>query len=121
GRPYSFQFLSLGGSGARSWSVVAGTMPTVTPIAASTGRLSGNARAAGTYDFTVRATDAAGATVDAAFTVTLHRSPEIATDLIPTIPIGRPYAATLHVADGTPPFAWFGGGGALPPGISIGD
>ena len=59
---------SSGGTGARTFAVTAGALPTGLTLS-STGVLSGTATAAGTYTFTVTATDAAGVTGERAYTV----------------------------------------------------
>ena len=67
---YSYQFNATGGTPAYSYAVSAGAPPTGTTLSA-TGLLSGTPSTAGAYNFTVRATDAAGvqASVPVAITI----------------------------------------------------
>jgi hypothetical protein len=49
---------ATGGTGALTWSISAGSLPTgLNPINSSTGQITGTPSAAGTFNFTVRATD----------------------------------------------------------------
>jgi hypothetical protein len=118
-RPYVVQFQGGSGSGALTWSVSAGSLPTVTPIDAALGRISGSAKAAAAYPFTVRVTDAAGATTDRDFIATVNPYPQITTTTLPDAAIGRPYLVVVRRTGGTAPFAWGLDSGALPQGLSI--
>ncbi len=78
--------------------------------------------AGGTYTITVTATDSDGQTGTASTTVTVNApssnaSPlNITNTMLPTAEVNTPYAASIEVAGGTPPytFAW---SGSLPPGL----
>ncbi len=119
-RPYSAQLAEVGGTPSIAWSVAGGTAPAPS-LDAATGRLSGVARAAGTYAFTVHATDVNGAFGTRDFAVTINALPAVTTTTLPPMADGRPYSATIQRTGGTAPFAWSVSAGALPTGLSVGD
>ncbi len=59
---YAQQLTQTGGNGTITWSISEGTLPEGISLQSSTGILSGEPRATGTFNFTVKATDAAGMT-----------------------------------------------------------
>jgi len=59
GTPYSAMLTATGGQPPYQWSIVAGLLPTGLLLDANTGALSGSPTQAGTFDFSVRGTDAA--------------------------------------------------------------
>jgi hypothetical protein len=60
GKQYSTALTVTGGTSPYRWSVVSGQLPAGVALNGVTGQLSGRPDAAGTYLFTVRATDAVG-------------------------------------------------------------
>jgi large repetitive protein len=70
GEAYTAQLEAVGGTGAYSWSVIEGALPAGLTLAAS-GTISGTPTALGSATFTVRVTDAAGATHTRSFTVVI--------------------------------------------------
>src|SRR5579871_3981500 len=73
GMPYSQTLTSSGGTGAITWSLDSGTLPDGLSLS-STGAITGTPTAMGAFNFTVRATDAVGASAVRALTVTVLRS-----------------------------------------------
>src|SRR5205823_4867145 len=65
---FSATFSATGGNGIKTFSVTSGSLPTGLTLSSS-GVLSGTATAAGTFNFTVTATDQSGATANRAFTL----------------------------------------------------
>jgi hypothetical protein len=61
GAPYAVTLAASGGTGAYSWSVVAGGLPGGVSLAASSGVITGTPSLPGTFSFTVRAQDASDA------------------------------------------------------------
>lgn len=116
-RPYAFTFTTTGGTAPFTWSLVTGTLPA--PLAASSGAVSGTALTPGPYSFTLRATDAVGATAERAFDIDINALPSITTAALRPMVIGRPFAQTLEVSDGTAPFTWEPGAGDFPGGVDI--
>ena len=77
---YSANLNATGGIGAISWSLASGTLPdmTVNP----SGTISGVPGRAGTFPFTVRATDAAGASATANASLTIAPAATTAADVV---------------------------------------
>lgn len=71
GTAYSRTFTQTGGVGAIAWSRSAGTLPTGLTLSAA-GVLSGTPTVAGSFNFTIRATDAQGCTGTHAYTVIIN-------------------------------------------------
>lgn len=67
--PYSTTFSASGGTGPYTFAVTTGTLPTGLTLNGGTGVLSGTPTTAGTYSFTIRATDSLSATDSRAYTV----------------------------------------------------
>jgi hypothetical protein len=119
GRPYNFTFASTGGTGALTWAVTAGDLPVATAIDAAAGKLTGLAKSAGDFAFTVRATDIRGAFGERSFQVHLNAAPVIATVNLPFAVVGRAYTSQLVATGGTPPSSWNLEAGLLPVGIGL--
>ncbi len=74
GSPYSQTLTASGGTPPYSWSIIAGALPAGLTLASSTGVLSGTPSGPGSFNFTVRVTDAGEPTPAAAskaFTLTV--------------------------------------------------
>lgn len=67
---YSATLSATGGTGAFTWSLASGTLPNGLKLS-TTGAISGTPKKRGTFNFTVRVTDAAAATATKSFTLTL--------------------------------------------------
>lgn len=70
-KPYSKTLTPAGGTGSITWAVTSGSLPNGITLNASTGVLSGSPTLAGTYSFTITATDSLGSTDSQAFTLTV--------------------------------------------------
>jgi hypothetical protein len=76
GADYSVDFDATGGSGVYAgWSVSAGMLPGGLVLDAATGVASGRPTAAGSFDFTVRVVDGAGASATRAYTLAVAAAP----------------------------------------------
>lgn len=117
GRPYSFQLTCSGGTPPLTWSLVSGRAPA--PLSATTGALTGTTTTPGLLEFRIRVVDAVGAATERDYSAQVNRFPSIPTSSLPVGASGRPYAARLAVADGTPPHSWSVQGGQLPTGLSM--
>ncbi len=111
-------FSAVDGTPPLTWSVASGTLP-VTFFDADFHRFADLTKTAGTYDYTLRVTDAAGAVSDLPFTQIVNPRPEIQTFRYPPAAIGRPYRAATRSSGGTAPFAWEEGSTALHAGLTI--
>jgi sugar lactone lactonase YvrE len=74
GLPYPGRLDAVAGTGAVTWSVSSGTLPTGLSLA-QTGALTGIPQTAGRFSFTVSVTDSAGHSASRAYTVTINPSP----------------------------------------------
>lgn len=120
GAAYEHSFTASQGRAPFTWTVSAGAPPAGLTLSTATGRLSGTATAAGSADFTVRATDANGQSAQRAFTLAVFAPPAITT----TGPLAEawqdvPYSVTLAATGGKSPLAWSISDGALPQGLSL--
>ena len=123
GQPFSQSAAPVSSIGAPvSYALTAGTLPTGVTLNTSTGLLSGTTTTVGTYNFSVRATDAGAATETADYAVTVTQS--IVTITNPTTlatgaensaygPIGLAHTGTYGSV------TWSVAGGVLPQGLSL--
>jgi putative Ig domain-containing protein len=117
GSSYSYQFKAAGGSGAYSWSVSSGTLPTGLALAPSTGILSGTPTTTGNPTFTIEVTDAANNQATQAEAMTVEAPLAISGTPTPGT-VGTSYNYALSATGGTGAYTW-SSAGTLPPGISL--
>ena len=72
--PYSAKLTAVGGTAPYTWSRASGSLPPGLALAAN-GTVSGTPTKAGTYDFTVKVTDAKGETATQALTIVIISPP----------------------------------------------
>ena len=117
---YNYSLSAAGGQAPYRWAVSAGSLPAGLVLDAVSGTLSGTVSAAGSWDFTVQVTDAAGATGTKQFSLTTATGLMIATGpQLPDAAIGVAYQQRLSLAGGRPPYALSVVSGGLPPGLSV--
>jgi hypothetical protein len=123
---YSQIVHASGGTGALTWSISAGSLPTgLNPINPSTGQISGTPSAAGTFNFTVRATDTLNLFGDQPLSITidLPAPPTITPRTFPNGTVGTPgYNEQVQATGGIGNLSWTiisPGLGPLPPGLDI--
>ncbi len=118
GAPVSLQLEAAGGTTPHSWSVTSGSLPPGVSLNGST--ISGTPTAAGSWQVTVRVTDATMATASRELTLTV----------VPPVSIASPPGEVSLTADtqvmltllaegGRTPFTWDLAAGALPPGLTL--
>jgi hypothetical protein len=117
-RAYTVQFAANGGTAPLVWSVPSGALPAPT-FDSATGKLSGAAKAAGPYAFTLRVTDANGAKSERAFALAINAMPTVADAVAPHLAVGRPCSVKPVRTGGTAPFQWTATLGAVPPGVAV--
>jgi hypothetical protein len=124
GTSYNQSVSASGGTIPITFSVSSGALPTNLILNSATGAITGTPTTAGTFTFTITATDAAGCTGSRLYTITIA-SPGPgcqAITLTPTtLPPGRtlqPYAQTI-VASGGIPLYTYAIVGALPNGLVL--
>src|SRR3989442_4808523 len=84
----------------------------------TSGAVSGAPTAAGSYSFTIQASDSGGQKASQAFAVSIASLLSITTTSLPSGTVGVAYSATLSGAGGTPPYTWSLTTGSLHPSIA---
>ncbi|MDX8534107.1 putative Ig domain-containing protein [Mesorhizobium sp. VK25A] len=124
GSAYSTSITASGGTAPYTFTISAGSLPAGMTLSSS-GTLSGTPTAGGTFNFTVRATDASGA--PGPFNGTQAYTLTVAAPTI-TLPattlangtMGQAYSASLNPATGgTSPYTYAVTTGTLPPGVAL--
>ncbi|MCX7605372.1 MAG: Ig domain-containing protein, partial [Bryobacteraceae bacterium] len=117
GVAYSQQLQAAGGTPPYTWQVTGGSLPPGLSLSGA-GVLSGTPTAAGSYTFTARVTDAAGASVSQTFTLAIGNDLTfVSPSTLPVGVVGSAYAYEFRAAGGTPPYSWQLAGGTVPPGL----
>ena len=120
GKPYSQTFTASGGTAPYTWSVVTGTLPTGLSLVAGTGVVSGTPITAGTFAFTLRATDAAAKIGQKAYGgVVAGNLLTITPTKLPQLIVSSAIAVQFTASGGTSPYTWDIQTGALPAGLSL--
>jgi uncharacterized repeat protein (TIGR03803 family) len=96
---YSQSIVATGGTGSLTFSA-SGTLPTGLSLSSS-GILSGTPTAAGSYTFTVTATDSLGAAGSQAYTLTINPAIHFVPGVLPTGLANSPYNKTISASGGT--------------------
>jgi hypothetical protein len=113
---------ATGGSGTYTWAVTAGNLPTPLSLDKSTGAITGTPDTAGTYTFTVAATDTSKPPLSASkqFTVIINYVPAITTTTLADVTKGIKYTQPLSASGGLTPLSWsIKTGDILPAGITL--
>ncbi len=115
GVAYSQALSASGGTSPYTWTA---GLPAWLSLNSSTGALTGIPTVAGTIDFTVRVTDAAGAAATKSFTLTILGGLSITTaSPLPAATVGVAYGQTLAATGGVTPYTWAATG--LPAWLSL--
>ncbi len=116
---------ATGGVTPYSWSVSSGSLPSGLTLSNS-GQLSGLPTVSGTFNFTVKVTDASSGTATANLSITLAAAPPLAVTTSGSLPQGTlntVYPSTnLNASGGIQPYTWIvvtPGTGPLPPGLTL--
>ena len=106
------------GTGPITFAVSVGSLPPGVTLNATTGVISGTPTTAGSYSFSVRASNVAGSDVEA-YTVTVRTAAHITSPAPPSA--GRPGVAYSHTvtASGLGPITLAVSAGSLPPGLTF--
>jgi len=114
------QTLTATGNTPIAWSISSGSLPTSLSLNATTGAITGTPTTAGTFNFTVNATNSLGIATRALSIVINSNAvaPTITTSTLPAGTVGQTYNQTL-AATGTAPITWSIASGSLPTGLSL--
>jgi hypothetical protein len=108
-----------GGTGSYTFSLGGGSLPdglTLLPI----GMVYGTPKTPGRFNFSVVATDSAGASASASFSVTIQPAPlDIAGGPTGPVPVGTPVNITFTGTGGVGPYSFSLISGSLPPGTTF--
>ncbi len=117
--PYTVTLTATGGVAPYVWSS-SGALPPGLNLS-STGILSGIPTTAGSYQFTIQATDnfTPANTASRTFTLTVASTLTITTATLPNGAPGIVYSQTLAATAGTTPYTWSLVSGAIPSGVTL--
>lgn len=121
-KTYNAALQSSGGTGAVTWSVTVGSLPTGLVLNAATGVISGTPTTAGSTSFTVMATDSAVPTPQTktqALSITVIPVLSITTTSLPDGTVQSAYSQTLQSSGGSGAVTWSITTGTLPAGLSL--
>lgn len=120
GTPYSQTLSASGGNPPYTFTVSLGTLPPGLSLDGVTGVISGTPTTAGTYNFTITATDADTCTGVRAYSIDVTcASIILAPPLLPDGTVGDAYSQTVTASGGTAPYTYALSAGALPPGLAL--
>jgi uncharacterized protein (TIGR03437 family) len=120
-QPYSQTLNVTGGQAPYSFTTLSGVLPPGITLA-SNGLLSGTPSQGGTYNFTVRLTDANVNAINVPLTITITTGgPAISTTSLPNGNVGTPYNFTVQASTTTPgaSISFSLSNGSLPAGLNI--
>ncbi|HZI67662.1 MAG TPA: choice-of-anchor L domain-containing protein [Thermoanaerobaculia bacterium] len=118
GVPYSQTLGGSGGTAPFTFAVTGGTVPPGLALSAA-GALTGTPSAAGSYSFTVTATDAGGCTGVATYAVRVCPAVTITPSTLPGGSVGTAYSQALTAVGGTGPYVFTLASGSLPSGLAV--
>src|SRR5215470_16504605 len=118
GLAYSWNFNATGGQTPYTFAITSGALPP--GLTLSPGEISGTPTTAGSYTFTLRATDANGCRGRRDYTLTVA-CPVITVNpaTLPAGTNGAPYNQTITATGGVGPYSFTISSGTLPPGFSL--
>ena len=119
GSAYSRTISATGGTGTKTFSLSAGTLPVGLSLNATTGVISGTPTSAGSSSFTIRATDSIGAIGTRAYSVTINAAITLSPTTLPNGTSGTPYSRTITATGGTGTFTYSVSAGSLGGGLTL--
>ena len=122
GTPDKAQITATGGTAPYQFSITSGALPPRLSLNPATGVISGTPTTAGSYQFTITATDSSASHRTGARAYTLQITPAALTLAPATLPAavaGTPDKAQITATGGTAPYQFSITSGALPPRLSL--
>lgn len=119
GTSYLQQLTATGGTGAISWAVTSGALPGGLALGPTSGAITGTPTGAGSFSFTVTATDSLSQAGSRAYSMTVAGVLTIAPATVPNGTVGTAYSQQLTVTGGTGAIGWAVTTGALPGGLTL--
>jgi hypothetical protein len=119
GAAYSQTITAGGGTGALTWSILAGALPAGLSLNPSTGAVTGAATTPGAASFTAKVTDTNGVEATQALSISVNAAPSITTTSLEFGVTTLAYSQSLAASGGTGALTWSISAGALPPGLSL--
>ncbi len=118
---YSATLATSGGTPPATWSITVGALPGGLLLNPATGQISGTPTTAGTFNFTVQATDSGVPAQNAskALSITINAQLTVTTTTLPDGTQGAAYTASLASSGGTGAITWSVILGSLPAGLSL--
>lgn len=112
---------ATGGSGNLTWAVSEGSLPPGLELVGTptTATLRGTPTQEGSFDFTIRVTDAGNQNATQRFTMQIVGPLTVVTQSLPGATPGTAYQAALEASGGEPPYAWAVSAGNLPAGLTL--
>ena len=121
GSPYSSSLAATGGTAPYAWTLASGSLPSGLSLS-SAGTFSGTTNSAGTYMFTIQASDSttpSAQITQRAFALTVTSPLSITTASVPSALAGSAYSTSLAANGGSSPYTWSVLSGSLPTGLSL--
>jgi len=120
GTAYNQTFTQSGGAGSLTWIISAGAAPAGLTLNPTTGAFTGTPTAAGTFNFTVKATDANGCMGTRNYSLTIGCvTVTVNPASIPNGFVGTAYNQMFTASGGTGPYTFARVTGTLPPGLTL--
>jgi hypothetical protein len=123
GTPYNQTVSASGGTSPNTFAISIGSLPSNLLLNSSTGAITGTPTTAGTFSFTVTATDASGCSGNRSYSISIASPGCPAIALSPsTVPpgtAGTPYNQTVSGSGGTAPYTFAIWSGSLPGGLTL--
>ncbi|HYJ05296.1 MAG TPA: putative Ig domain-containing protein, partial [Chthoniobacterales bacterium] len=117
---YNQTIMTSGGTGAKTYAVTAGIMPTNLTLDGNTGAITGTPTPAATFNFTITATDSLGATTAKAYQIVINPVVTVTPATLPNGTVGVAYGPeTVMANNGTGAKTFSAPSGTLPPGLSF--
>ena len=120
-QPYSQSVAVSGGTNPDTFAVTAGSLPMGLSLNSSTGTITGTptTTSISPVAVTVTVTDAAGATANHVYSITINAAPTVTTNSLPSGTQNDSYSTTLSSSGGTGTVTWSVTSGSLPAGLSL--